>query len=109
MNRRCVAAGALAGLCSAALVATQGCGVFAPLRHPKRDLVDCYAKALEPVAGEVFDTAELAKDLTTGKASLDALLVNLQATDAEVQTLLSALHACAAPPPAPSPVAVTGS
>lgn len=76
-----------------------GCGILSPLKHPKKDLVDCYAHALEPVAGEVFDTAQLAKDLVQGKADLRALLGNLNASEAEAKALIEGLNQCAAPPP----------
>jgi hypothetical protein len=82
------------------LTLESGCAFLSPLKSPKRTLVDCYAKALMPVAGEVFDAAELAKDLVQGKADLGALLHNLQATDEEALALAKALNACIAPPAA---------
>jgi hypothetical protein len=67
-------------------------------KAPKRDLVDCYAKALEPVAGEVFDSVQLAHDLVAGKADLGALLHNLQVTEAEAASVLKSVRACLVPP-----------
>jgi hypothetical protein len=89
------------------LVLQVGCSFLSPLKHPKKDLVDCYAAALQPVAGEVFDVAQLARDLVLGKAVLGALLSNLRATEAEAQTLVEALHACV-PAPAAIPSGSAG-
>ncbi len=97
-----LAACIVAAFAVGAAVVHLGCSVLAPLKHPRRDLLDCYAKALEPVAGEVFDSAELAKDLVAGKASLAALLGNLQVDEKEADAVATALHACV-PAPAPAP------
>lgn len=89
-----------AAVAACVLTLEVGCAFLSPLKHPKRDLVDCYSRALQPVAGDVFDVAQLAKDLVQGKADLGALLSNLRATQAEGQALAEALNACIAPPAA---------
>ncbi len=84
----------LAVLALALLVST---GCLQGAKSPKRDLVDCYAKALQPVAGEVFDVAQLALDLVAGKADLGAVMHNLQVDEKSALELKSALNACQAP------------
>lgn len=74
------------------------CSAFKGAQSPRKDLVECYAKALEPVAGEVYDTVELAKDLVAGKASLQSVLQNLGADEKEVKAFVDALNACRGEP-----------
>ena len=98
MNRLALAVLALA------LLAT---GCLQGAKTPKRDLVDCYASALQPVAGEVFDVAQLALDLVAGKADLGAVLHSLQIDEKAALALKSALNACSAPAALPDAGTVT--
>lgn len=79
-----------------AAVLLAGC-IPANTKHPKLDLVECYAHALAPHVGEVFDATELAKDITSGKAVLPAIVKNLMLSDEETQKLLTDLLACREP------------
>lgn len=63
-------------------------------KSPKLDLVECYAHALAPHVGEVFDVVELAKDITSGKAVLAAIAHNLMLSDEETTKLVADLVAC---------------
>ena len=91
------------GLCSAA--GCFGCGFFKTASTPNKDIVQCYAKALEPAVGDVYDTVELAKDLVSGKAKMGALIGNLELDAARMATLSAAVQACGAqiPDAPPSP------
>lgn len=84
-------------LFASACGALTGCSPQA--KSPKKDLVECYAAVIKPVVGEVFDEVELAHDLVSGKASLSAVLSNLNVAEADVKRVLKGLHDCAAPPP----------
>lgn len=89
-----------------ALLGLQGCAAAQPtVNHAK---LDCFAQALQPVAGDVYDTAELVKDMVAGKASLSALLSNLQVDEATTKVLMARLKACETPT-APVLPAGTGS
>ncbi len=77
-------------------------------KHPKLDLVECYAHALAPHVGEVFDPVELAKDITSGKSVLAAVAGNLMLTQEEATKLVADLNACRLKV-APPPVVITGS
>lgn len=72
-----------------------GCVATQPtVSHAK---VDCFAAALQPVVGDIYDTQQLVRDMVAGKASLAALLQNLQVDEATAKTLLERLNACSAP------------
>lgn len=86
---------------TAALALFTACtGCAQPAKSPKKDLVQCYAAALQPVVGEVYDAVELTHDLVAGKASLAAVLANLQVAEAEAKALDARIKACTAPPAA---------
>jgi hypothetical protein len=70
-----------------------GCGLLGP-KAPRQDKLDCRAAALEPVVGEVLDARELALEIYKGTASLGAVLAAVEATPAEVETLVLAFAAC---------------
>jgi hypothetical protein len=73
-----------------------GCGVFSA-NSAKSEKFDCQVRALQPLVGDVLDAKQLMRDLYTGKASLGAVLANLNASEAEVKKLLQDLHACEPP------------
>jgi hypothetical protein len=70
-----------------------GCGLFGP-KAPRVEVLECRARALEPVVGEVLDARELALDLYKGRASLASVLSALEATPAEIVALAQAFDAC---------------
>lgn len=75
-----------------------GCGLLGA-KAPRVDKLACRAAALEPVVGEVLDARALALDLYKGTAALGAVLAALEATPAEVETLVQAFAACNGPVP----------
>lgn len=75
-----------------------GCGVFGP-SNPRAERFECAVRALEPLVGEVYDARELVRDLYAGKASLGAVIGNLEASAPEVMQLMRDLKACEPPPP----------
>lgn len=97
----------LAALLALLGVALAGCTPGA--KSPSKGLIECYAKALEPIAGDVYDTVELAKDLVSGKSSLNATVQNLKASEEAVAALNAALHACQGSPAPAVTDAGTGS
>ena len=76
--------------------ALSGCALF-KANDPRAERLDCQARALEPLVGDVLDARQLVLDVYTGKASLGASLSALHATQAEVQALVEALQACEPP------------
>lgn len=66
--------------------------------------LDCFVQALDPVVGDVFDTAALVHDLIAGKADLSAILRNLKVDEVASQALIARVNACDLPP-APAPTA----
>ncbi len=99
---------AVVALLAAALTAyaTQGCaGFLASTPSARVAKFNCQVDALQPVFGDVLDTADLVRSLYKGSADLGAALSAAGATRAEVEALLKALSACsAAPVPADAPV-----
>lgn len=81
-----------------------GCAYFGGAKTPSQTLIDCYADALKPAVGDVFDSAELARDLVAGRASLSSIAANLLLQPAVVESTRKALVACGAPT-APEPEA----
>lgn len=75
-----------------------GCGVFGAA-NPRAEKFECAVRALEPLVGEVYDARELVRDLYAGKASLGAVIGNLEASAPEIMQLLRDLKACEPPPP----------
>jgi hypothetical protein len=80
----------VASLCAWVLLS---CGLLGA-KAPRPDKLACRAAALEPVVGEVLDARQLALDLYKGQASLGAVLSALEATPAEIETLVQAFAAC---------------
>jgi hypothetical protein len=78
-------------------LALPGCAYFGGAKTPSSELIDCYAAALEPAVGDVFDTAELARDLVSGKAKLGAVAANLELQEKVVAKLMADLNQCGAP------------
>lgn len=93
--------GAVGYVCAVSLLAwlaLSGCGVFAP-SNPRAEKFECAVRALEPLVGEVYDARELVRDLYAGKASLGAVIGNLEASAPEIMQLMRDLKACEPPPP----------
>ncbi len=89
-----------------AMLAVIGCmsSSCAPgAKAPTKDAVACYAHMLEPVAAEVYDVDELAKDLIDGKVRLGAVVQSLFLTERAALKLADDLKACRAPAAAPTP------
>lgn len=81
----------------AAASLTTGCAYFGGSKTPNEVQLDCYEEALKPAVGDVFDTAELARDLVSGKADLAAVASNLELQPAVIRQLLADLNKCGAP------------
>ncbi len=79
-----------------ALSAMLGCGLLGS-KNPRTEHLECQARALEPVVKDVYDARALLLDLYAGKASLQSVLANLNATPAELAELQAALAACEPP------------
>jgi hypothetical protein len=100
--------GYVCGLSLLAWLALTGCGVFGP-SNPRAARFECAVRAVEPLVGEVYDARELVRDLYAGKASLGAVIGNLEASAPEIMQLMRDLKACEPPPPpdaAPEPQGV---
>lgn len=78
-----------------ALLGLQGCASSIPTANQAK--LDCFAAAIGPVVGDVFEPHELVKEMVAGKASLPALLKNLHVSDEQATALLQRLSACEPP------------
>lgn len=83
---------------------TCACTSLTPAQQARADRFECEVHALEPLVAPALDTAELLRKLYSGSASLQSVLQNVSATQAELQALHAALDACraAAAPAAPA-------
>lgn len=82
--------------------ASTGCaGFLASAPSARVAKFNCQVDALQPVFGDVLDTAELLRGLYAGQADLDAALSAAGATETEVRALTDALRACEGPVAAP--------
>lgn len=95
---------------AATAYATQGCaGLLGGSQTARVARFNCQVDALQPVFGDVLDTADLVRSLYKGNASLEAALAAAGATEAEVRALVSALRACEGPPDVPGDAGLTAS
>jgi hypothetical protein len=71
---------------------------------PRVERFECQVRAFKPLVDNVLDAEQLVKDLYAGKASMAAVLGNLQASAPELLKLQEDLQACDPPPPMPEGV-----
>lgn len=79
-----------------AAIVLSGCGLLESA-SPRVERLDCQVRALEPLAGDLYDTRALLLDVYAGKADLGAVLGALKATPAEVEALVNDLRNCEPP------------
>jgi hypothetical protein len=72
-------------------------GWLGPSKSARADLFECRVEALKPIAGEVYDVEQAVREIYAGRLSLAAVAASVQATQAEVATLVAALKACEQP------------
>lgn len=93
---------ALAGVLSLA-----ACHDLSPRQQAMIDLYECRVHALAPYVGDVFDAAELVRDVTKGQVELVHVLAALGWASEDISKAATELGACepaqaiVAPPPAP--------
>ncbi len=93
----------LAGMGIALLV---GCHALNPRQQAIVDLYQCRVHALAPYVGDVFDAAELVRDVTKGDTDLVKVLAGLGWATEDIMKASAELSACepqpavVAPPPA---------
>ena len=83
-----------------------GCGLLGA-SEPRVERFECQVRAFKPLVGNVMDAEQLVRDLYAGKASLNSVLHNVQATREELVKLLADLQACEPPPPEPTDVVLS--
>jgi hypothetical protein len=83
-----------------AWLSLSGCSLLGA-SQPRVERFNCQVRALKPLVGDVLDTEQLVKDLYAGKASLNAVLANIDVTAAELMKLQADLQACEPPMPVP--------
>jgi len=95
---------------AAAAYASSGCaGLLAGGQSARVARFNCQVDALQPVLGDVMDTADLVRSLYAGNADLGAALSAAGATEAEVRAVVTALRACEPAPPVPADAGLTSS
>ena len=70
------------------------CSVLQEAESPRVSRFLCHVEAIRPLTGDVLEAEQLVRDMYAGKASLGAVLANLEASAAEVQTLNDAIAMC---------------
>jgi len=88
---------AFALLCSCASF-----GRLDPKAQRSVDAFECYVEVLEPYVGEVCDTADLVRDVITGKADVQRALLLLGVKAVEGAAIGEQLAACVPSDPEPS-------
>lgn len=83
-----------------------GCGLLGSA-EPRVERFECQVRAFKPLVGNVLDAEQLVRDLYAGKANMNAVLANLQATREELVKLQQDLNACEPPPPEPTDVVLS--
>lgn len=85
---------------------TLGCTAQTPLQRAKLDRVDCYVKALGPIA--LGDAEAVAKDLVDGNVSLEDVFQITGMGEQTVKDVKAAVKACNDAHPLPAPASPPG-